>query len=178
MISDFVKGRKQYDHSREVLMGIKLHREIDSFTDRHEAIKNAKEYFRPVYRLYSGAIVDVVFDHYLAIEPTVFSESSLAAFAEQVYSDLEKYQDIFPDRFAYMFPYMKEQNWLFNYRHTAGTEKSLQGIIRRAAYLTDARPAIELFHQHYQPFQQIFRQFWPELAAFSLEKWQELQNRN
>lgn len=155
MISDFVKGRKQYDHSREVLIGIKLHREIDNFTDNHGAVKSAKEYFRPVYRLYSGAMVDVVFDHFLAIEPTVFSESSLAAFAEQVYSELKKYQDIFPDRFAYIFPYMKEQNWLFNYRHNTG---------------------IEIFQQNYQPLQQIFRQFWPDLAAFSIEKWRELQS--
>lgn len=177
MISDFVKGRKQYDHSREVLIGIKLHREIDNFTDNHGAVKSAKEYFRPVYRLYSGAMVDVVFDHFLAIEPTVFSESSLAAFAEQVYSELKKYQDIFPDRFAYIFPYMKEQNWLFNYRHNTGIEKSLSGIIRRAAYLTDALPAIEIFQQNYQPLQQIFRQFWPDLTAFSIEKWQELQSR-
>ena len=177
MISDFVKGRKQYDYSPEVQIGIKLHREIDNFTDAHEATRKAKEYFRPVYRLYSGALTDVVFDHFLAIEPSVFSETSLLDFSRQVYTELEKHQSIFPPRFAYMFPYMKEQNWLFNYRQTSGAEKSLAGVIRRAAYLEDAAPAIELFHQNYQSLQEIFRQFWPELHVFTHEKWQNSLNQ-
>ncbi len=171
MISDFVKGRKQFDYSPGVQKGIKLHRDIDHFTDTHEAIRTAKEYFRPVYRLYSGALVDVVFDHYLAIEPSVFSERSLLEFSQEVYNELEKHQSAFAQRFAFMFPYMKEQNWLYNYRLTGGIEKSLKGVIRRAAYIDEAAPAIELFHQHYQPLQEIFRQFWPELEAFAREKW-------
>jgi acyl carrier protein phosphodiesterase len=172
MISDFVKGRKQFDHSPGVQAGIRLHREIDHFTDTHEATRKAKEYFRPVYRLYSGALTDVVFDHFLAIEPSVFSETSLLEFSLDTYEKLEKHQSVFPHRFAFMFSYMKEQNWLFNYRTTGGIEKSLAGVIRRAAYLDDAAPAIELFHQYYQPLQEIFRQFWPELQAYALEKWQ------
>ena len=175
MISDHIKGRKQYDHDPAVLAGIRLHREIDQFTDNHEAIKKAKEYFRPVYRLYSGALVDVVFDHFLAIEPSVFSEASLFAFSQKVYAELDKQQAIFPERIAYMYPYMKEQNWLYNYRLTSGTEKSLAGVVRRAAYLEDHAPAIQLFHQHYQSIQEIFRQFWPELEAFAFKKWQDLK---
>lgn len=173
MISDFIKGRKQYDHSEEVQKGIRLHRAIDNFTDGHETIKLAKEYFRPVYRLYSGALVDVVFDHFLATDPAIFSEYSLAEFSQRVYRELEKFQDNFPTRFAYMFPYMKEQDWLFNYRLTSGIEKSLSGVIRRAAYLDDAVPAIDLFHQHYQSLQELFSKFWPELQAFAFENWQK-----
>ena len=173
MISDHIKGRKQYDHSEDVQRGIRLHRAIDNFTDSHEIVRMAKEYFRPVYRLYSGALVDVVFDHYLAIEPTVFSESSLFEFSQNVYRELEKYQDSFPLRFAYMFPYMKDQNWLYNYRTPNGVEKSLSGVIRRAAYLDDARPAIDLFDQNYQPLKELFSQFWPELQAFAFENWQK-----
>ncbi len=176
MISDFIKGRKQFDHSTGIQKGIRLHRDIDHFTDTHEAIREAKNYFRPVYRLYSGALVDVVFDHYLAIEPTVFSETSLFNFSQLVYEELEKHQEAFPPRFAYMFPYMKEQNWLFNYRHTRGIENSLKGVIRRAVYLEEAAPAIELFHMHYQPLQVIFQQFWPELEAFAFKNWQNRLN--
>ena len=174
MISDFVKGRQQFDHTAEVQIGIRLHRAIDKYTDDHAAVKQAKEFFRPAYRLYSGAMVDVVFDHYLAAEPSLFTEASLAGFAQNVYRELEQRQSNFPDRFARLFPYMQEQDWLFHYRFRSGTEKSLGGVVRRAAYLDNAEPAIELFHQHYQPLQDIFRQFWPDLYTFSLETWQDL----
>ena len=68
MISDFVKGKKKFDYPFRIQQGIMLHRLIDDFTDNHPATKEAKEFFRPDYRLYSGAFVDVVYDHFLAID--------------------------------------------------------------------------------------------------------------
>ena len=66
MISDFVKGKTKFNFSPIVQKGIHLHRLIDTFTDFNPVTKKAKEFFRPEYRLYSGAFVDVVYDHFLA----------------------------------------------------------------------------------------------------------------
>ena len=74
MISDFVKGRKKYDYPQEIQHGILLHREIDNFTDTHPATKTAKEIFRPAYRLYAGSFIDVVYDHFLALDENEFTE--------------------------------------------------------------------------------------------------------
>src|SRR5688500_15033522 len=124
MISDFVKGNKKFDYPMRIQAGIMLHRIIDTFTDDHPATKEAKEFFRPHYRLYSGAFIDVVYDHFLATDVTVFSESSLFDFSQQVYSSLEENKQWLPERFAAMLPYMRAQNWLVNYRTLWGTQKS------------------------------------------------------
>src|ERR1700754_3986396 len=60
LISDYIKGKKQFDYPDDIRHGIVLHRAIDTFTDEHPVIKTAKEIFRPHYRLYSGAFIDVV----------------------------------------------------------------------------------------------------------------------
>jgi acyl carrier protein phosphodiesterase len=166
LISDFVKGKKKFDYPPVIQQGIMLHRAIDTFTDEHAATKEAKEFFRPHYRLYSGAFVDVVYDHFLATDENEFTENSLFDFSQQVYSVLENYQQWFPERFAVMFPYMKKQNWLFNYRTLPGIEKSLGGVVRRAAYLTESDTAAYLFEKHYQPLQQCYRQFWQDVKPF------------
>jgi acyl carrier protein phosphodiesterase len=166
LISDFVKGKKKFDYPPVIQQGIMLHRAIDTFTDEHAATKEAKEFFRPHYRLYSGAFVDVVYDHFLAADENEFTENSLFDFTQQVYSVLENYQQWFPERFAVMFPYMKKQNWLFNYRTLPGIEKSLGGVVRRAAYLTESDTAAYLFEKHYQPLQQCYRQFWQDVKPF------------
>lgn len=80
MISDFVKGKKKFDFPQDIQKGIMLHRMVDTFTDTHEATKEAKEVFRPHYRLYSGAFVDVIYDHFLAADPSEFSEPALLGF--------------------------------------------------------------------------------------------------
>ena len=70
MISDFVKGKKQYDFSPGIQQGIKLHRAIDQFTDTHPVTKELKQYFRLSYGLYAGVFTDVMYDYFLANEKT------------------------------------------------------------------------------------------------------------
>jgi len=144
-----------------------LHRAIDTFTDTHEATKEAKEVFRPNYRLYSGAFVDVVYDHFLATDEAEFTGSSLFDFSQQVYTDLDKQEQWLPHRFALMFPYMKENNWLYNYRTRLGTGKSLGGVVRRSLHLTESETAFQLFEQHYQLLQDCYRHFWASAKSYA-----------
>ncbi len=178
LISDFVKGKKKFDFPPGIQDGIVLHRAIDTFTDAHEATKKAKEVFRPDYRLYAGALVDVVFDHFLATDENEFIGSSLLDFSIQVYSSIDKYEKWLPERFALMFPYMKEHNWLYNYRTRWGTGKSLGGVVRRAAYLTESETAFRLFEEHYQPLQLCYRHFWGELKPFARRQFEIFQQQD
>lgn len=178
LISDFVKGKKKFDFPPGIQNGIALHRAIDTFTDAHEATRNAKEFFRPHYRLYSGALVDVIYDHFLAGDETEFTEQSLLDFSQQVYSSIDKQEQWLPERFAIMFPYMKEHNWLYNYRTRWGIGKSLGGVVRRAAYLTESETAFRLFEEHYQPLQLCYRHFWDELKPFSHRQFEIFQQQD
>lgn len=173
MISDFVKGKKQFDYPDNVQKGIRLHRLIDAFTDSHEATKRAKEIFLPHYRLYSGAFVDVVYDHFLALDSSEFSEQGLLDFSNNVYSLLEQQQQWLPEKMAHFFPYMKLQNWLFNYRTNAGIEKTMAGVAHRAAYLSESRTAFELFEANYQLLNDCYRHFWTFVKPFARYRFDE-----
>ncbi|MFM2139506.1 MAG: hypothetical protein RJA57_1813 [Bacteroidota bacterium] len=176
LISDFVKGRRKFDYPVEVQQGIELHRAIDRFTDAHEATRAARELFRPVYRLYGGAFVDVVYDHFLACDETIFSEESLFRFAQDTYSTLDRQAGWMPERFARFFPFMKQQNWLFHYRTRWGTHKSMGGLVKRAAYMDDAGPAFGIFETHYQRLSDHYRHFWADVRPFAEEQFRRLQD--
>ncbi|MDF2190790.1 ACP phosphodiesterase [Paraflavitalea sp. CAU 1676] len=166
MISDFVKGKKQFDFAPDVQQGIRLHRAIDQFTDEHPATARAKEVFRPHYRLYSGAFVDVVYDHFLARDVNQFSNDRLFDFSQTVYSTLEQYAGIFPRDFQLMFPYMKKHNWLYHYGEPESIGRSFEGLVRRSAYLTESKIAFGLFERHYDEFQVCYDAFFPEVKSF------------
>lgn len=168
MISDFVKGRKKYDYPETIRQGISLHREIDSFTDSHWATKEAKDIFRPAYRLYSGAILDVVYDHFLALDENEFTDDSLKTFTINTYNLLDQYTSYFPEKFAPMYPYMKTHNWLYNYKHREGIQKSLDGVVRRAKYLTESDTAYQLFNEHYEKLKQSYQQFFPGVRSIAI----------
>lgn len=175
MISDYVKGSKKLDYPGTVQKGIMLHRAIDTFTDMHSATREAKAVFQPAYRLYSGAFVDVVYDHFLANDPGTFPSGQLMAFSQRVYAHLDQHNGLFPEKFALLFPYMKKQNWLYHYHTREGTEKSLGGVVRRSVHLTESDTAYRLFEQHYQLLQDCFRLFWADALPFTRQKFEELQ---
>jgi len=168
MISDFVKGKKRYDYPTGIQLGITLHREIDRFTDTHQSVKKAKEIFRPSYRLYSGAIIDVIFDHFLAKEELLFTEEGLENFTNNTYKRLDLYSMHFPEKFAVLFPYMKKQNWLFNYRENWGISRSLGGLVRRSAYMTESETAYNLFLENYDLLSGYFKEFFPDIKSFTI----------
>ena len=168
MISDFIKGKKQFDYLPAVQKGIRLHRAIDQFTDTHEATRQLKSFFRPQYRLYSGAFADVVYDHYLANDPNEFaSESALKVFTNNTYRVLESNLSMLPLPFQKMFPYMKEQDWLYNYRFEWGIQKSFGGLVRRATYLKESEIAFDLFTGHYSEMSLCYATFYPSLKKFT-----------
>jgi acyl carrier protein phosphodiesterase len=175
MISDYVKGRKKLDYPAGVQKGIMLHRAIDEYTDTHAATKEAKAVFRPTYRLYSGAFVDVVYDHFLANDPGIFHNDGLMAFSLRVYDQLDLSTGLFPEKFALLFPHMKKHNWLYHYHTRQGAEKSLGGVVHRSLYLTESATAFRLFEQHYQLLQDCYRHFWADALPFIRQKFDELQ---
>lgn len=179
MISDFVKGKQQFLYPPVVHKGILLHRAIDDFTDTHQVTQQAKTVFKSEYRLYSGAFIDVVYDHFLATEKTVFAgNDELYRFSQTTYRQLERLRSKMPLRFEQMFYYMQSQNWLYGYHTRQGIYRSFGGLVKRAAYLQDSGPAAKIFDEHYMFLQRCFKAFWGELRSFAFDKMQQLLSDN
>lgn len=178
MISDFVKGRKKFDYPAAIQKGISLHRSIDQFTDFHPATIMAKQYFRPVYRLYSGAFIDIVYDHFLATDNSQFkSDQALQEFAQNTYVQLSAFNDIFPRNFKLLLPFMSLHNWLYNYQFRSGIRKSFEGMVRRAKYLEESDIAFSIFEKNYDELEACYLDFFPSLKEFAFKELQLLNNQ-
>ena len=178
MISDFVKGRQKFTYSTGIQKGIMLHRQIDHFTDTHPATHEAKQYFKPAVGLYAGAFVDVIYDHYLALDDTLHTPQDLSHFAEKTYDVLEQFEATLPQQFARMLPFMRSQNWLYNYRTIQGIKNSFGGLVRRAVYLNNSLAAFDAFMLHYNELKLSYDSFCPEVKSFAKEQVLLLSSEN
>ena len=177
MISDFVKGKKQFDYPDTVQKGIRLHRAIDNFTDTHSVTQQLKIFFKPQYRLYAGAFVDVVYDHFLANDKTAFlNDEDLTKFANQTYHILDTNFSLLPPVLQQMLPHMKAHNWLYNYKNKLGIQKSFTGLVKRSRYLAESDIAFEIFNEHYQSMYLLYHEFYPDLKKFAAHHLQQLLN--
>jgi acyl carrier protein phosphodiesterase len=170
MISDFVKGKKQYDYPMLVREGIRLHRGIDTFTDADQATHEGKRFFKPFVGLYAGAFMDIVYDHFLALDQTELDEQGWKHFAAETYTQLAAHESFLPEKFARTLPYMRSQDWLYNYRFGWGIRNSFEGLVRRASYLDDAAPAFKAFEDNYTALEQSYRDFFPRVKKYAADQ--------
>ncbi|KAF0239867.1 MAG: Acyl carrier protein [Chitinophagaceae bacterium] len=102
------------------------------------------------------------------------TEQQWMDFTQTTYNLLAEQTDYFPAPFARMFPYMQQQNWLFNYRYIWGIENSFGGLVRRANYLNSSKEAFELFMKHYQEIERSSVLFLVDVKKFADSQFQQL----
>ena len=141
-----------------------LHREIDSFTDAHPATAKAKN-FSDRHTGYIQEHLLISYDHFLANDNIIFPEKALMDFSQATYSILDKYNNDLPLTFKAMLPYMKQHNWLFNYRYRWGIKNSFGGLVHRAKFMHDSN-APKYSKQLYS-LQQSYAEFMPDIILFA-----------
>src|SRR5205823_15097016 len=82
-IADFVKGRKKDDYPERIKKGIELHRKIDYFTDHHPVTLRSQARIRKKQGKYSGVVIDLFYDHFLAKNFTKYHSLPLKDFSEK-----------------------------------------------------------------------------------------------
>jgi acyl carrier protein phosphodiesterase len=162
-MGDFLKGNQYLEYPSQIANGVVLHREIDRFTDAHEIVSESKKRLSHKYRHYSGVIVDMFYDHYLAINFSQFHSEDLQSFTENHFKHLMDFRLKMPLRAQKMLPYMVENNWLLAYAEIKGIHRALTGLSRRTKFDSKMDEASQDLIQHYQAFEADFNQFFPEI---------------
>jgi len=165
-IADSVKGSEFNEFSDEIKKGIILHRKIDTYTDAHPIVELSKERLRKNYKKYASVIVDIYYDHYLAINWQEYSTESLRDYTKRVYRIINQNIHILPQKSALFNQYMIKYDILNAYIKTEGIEQVLKGMSQRASFKSNMEYAINDLLEHYELFQEEFRLFFPELKQY------------
>ncbi len=173
-IADSIRGN-QYTHlPARVQKGILLHRQIDTFTDQHPTVRKSTKRLHKNYSHYSRVIVDIFYDHFLAINWKRYSDTPLEVFVDQFYSLLEDHYELLPEGTKKLMPYMIADNWIVNYAKMEGISRVLNGMNRRTQNKSKMNFAILDLEAHYDKFQTEFFSFFDELTLFSKQQYLSL----
>tara|TARA_R110001606_G_scaffold167137_1_gene311511 strand:- start:378 stop:986 length:609 start_codon:yes stop_codon:yes gene_type:complete len=173
-IADGIKGKNYRKRKKDVQIGVLLHRNIDTFTDAHKTVRKSTKRLHKKYGHYSGVIVDILYDHFLAKNWKNYSDVPLDEYVNNFYDLLETHFDILPLRIQKIMPYMIADNWLLNYASINGISRVLDGMNRRTKNRSGMDKAVNELEAFYSEFENEFTLFFDELIAFSKDKLQEL----
>ncbi|UZO79860.1 ACP phosphodiesterase [Aquimarina sp. ERC-38] len=173
-IADSVKGKKFEKFPLRIAQGIHLHRKIDHYTDHHPIVKQSISRLKPTYKRYSGVIVDLFYDHFLAYNWDSYADLPLETYSVEFYKLLQEYQEVLPKRVQNFMPYMIKNNWLLQYASIPGISSILYQMNQRTKNVSKMNFAIIELEQHYSLFQKEFELFFKELQQFTHDQIQSL----
>ncbi|MBP0902278.1 ACP phosphodiesterase [Mariniflexile gromovii] len=172
-IADGIKGKSYKNYPKDIQIGILLHRNIDTFTDAHPTVRLSTKRLHEKYGHYSGIIVDILYDHFLAKNWDTYSDIPLKNYVETFYNSLENNFEILPQRIQKMMPYMLTDNWLLSYASIEGISRVLAGMNRRTKNVSGMDEAVKELELFYNEFETEFSSFFDELISFSKERLKE-----
>ena len=173
-MADSIRGNHYLDYPEEIKKGILLHRYIDTFTDAHPIYRKSKHRLHEKYGHYSGVIMDIVYDHFLAKNWARYSDTKLEEYADSFYKLLQHNYDILTEKTQGMLPYMMGRNWLVSYASMAGLEMILFQMDHRTKNRVHMHEAIVEIQEFYTEFEEEFTLFFEELQQHCVEKLKEL----
>jgi acyl carrier protein phosphodiesterase len=153
-------------YSPGVIAGIKLHHKIDEYTDSHSIVSESKKRLRPKYGKYSAVIVDIFYDHFLALDWYLYSKIPLEEYAVKTYELIYENIHLMPPKVQQILPYMISEDWLFNYSNLEGIQSTLKGMSRRARFESGMEKSIEDLRIDYELYRKEFHDFFPQLQKF------------
>lgn len=173
-VADGIKGKDYKKFQKDIQTGILLHRQIDTYTDAHKTVRKSTKRLHEKYGHYSGVIVDILYDHFLAKNWSKYSDAPLDDYIDDFYDSLENHYDILPLRIQKMMPFMIADNWLLSYASIEGISRVLDGMNRRTKNRSGMDKAVNELEEFYNEFENEFTLFFDELIAFSNQKLTEL----
>lgn len=173
-MADSIRGHHYLDFPDDIRKGILLHRYIDTFTDAHPVYRKSKHRLHEKYGHYSGVIMDIVYDHYLAKNWSKYSDEKLEDYADNFYKLLQNNYGLLTEKIQKMMPSMIARNWLVSYASLDGLEMILFQMDYRTKHRVHMQEAIVEVKQFYTEFEGEFTLYFEELQQHCKEKLLEL----
>jgi acyl carrier protein phosphodiesterase len=167
LAGDFVKGALGDRFSPEIRDGIRHHRRVDAFTDTHPAVAAFRRVLIPEYGHYARVISDVFFDHFLATNWSRYSREPLPAFLQRIYATLDPYIAELPGRLRFVYPRMRDEQWMLSYADVEGIRIALTHLSKRLSRQPHLETATHHLIDSRAELERRFHDFFPDVIALA-----------
>jgi len=131
LMGDFVKGPLDQRYPPGIVAGLRLHRTIDRLAANSAHCRASRQRLHPRFGHTRAILVDIFYDHFLAVHWDEFHPLPLPEFAADTYRLLEACHDLLPTGLARIAPRMIARDWLTSYRERSSVVIALERTAAR-----------------------------------------------
>jgi len=166
ILGDFVKGNIPESLPVELRAGVRLHRRIDSFSNRLPAMRGSANRFPPPLRRVAPVLLDIVADHCLALAWPRYGVGNLGDFTDRVYAALGRYGDWVPARGRVFVQRMTETDLLARYTDLAVIHRAMEHVLDRLKARHLGPEVAEVLNNSLATLTRDFDVYFPQLVEF------------
>lgn len=172
VVADLMKPREISLLPDDVQAGVRLHRQIDAFTDSHALVRRSIGRIAADWHWFSGIIIDVYYDHLLARDWSCYSDEPLPHFAARCYQVLADGRSLLtPDAAEFLSNFIASDR-LLSYATDDGIAETLGHLSNRIArrmpkHVVRLEDAMPMLRTRDAGLAADFHAFYPELMAFA-----------
>ena len=163
LLPDFTKQIDQKQYPSDIIDGVLLHRFIDQFTDEHPIVKRSKKRVSTTRRRFSGILIDIFYDHFLAIHWEMYNDNTLLESTQFYYQQLARIDIALPPRLAEAIKRMPEIDLLYKYRTIKGIEHAVNRVSQRIRFENNLHGGIEELENNFLDIEEDFHLFFNDL---------------
>lgn len=167
ILGDFARGLEVSALPGLVQLGVRHHRAVDSYTDRHPEVLASKAVFSLERRRFAGVALDILYDHYLLRHWQRFSHTDRDIFIDQIYTELQCYEHLMPTKMVRVTRRMVEHDWFGAYRDLTSIGYALDRVAGRIRFANRFTGMIEEIRANDQELEIRFLKFFSDLQNFA-----------
>ncbi len=149
--------------------GVRWHRAIDAFTDRHPVVARSRSRIPPPHRRYAGVLVDIFYDHCLATRWAVHSDVPFAEFIQDFYAHAWNRLPDLPGDPGEMIRLVVRNDRFGSYATLDGIRDALDRLSARIreqyGRQLNLAEAADTLESDLEDFQTDFTRFFPEIRT-------------
>lgn len=147
-----------------LMPGIRLHREIDGYTDSHPVLAEARNLISEPRRRLAGIIVDIAFDYYLTRHWHKFSDDLIEDVISHGYATMAMVASTsFSTATQTLVSKMRATNWLACYGTIEGQKLTYQRVSKRTSAVEKLLGAEQELLTKDSELEDCFLRFYPDL---------------
>lgn len=167
LLGDFIKGDPSGKFPAHIVQGIKLHRFVDSYTDQHPLMKQAKLCFPPQLRRFAPIALDVFWDHCLSTHWLDYHlqpyKEPLQQFCRRMQLQCDNTIENLPEPYLRVTESMWQDEWLLSYTEMDNIRFALKRISQRSARIAPVAECYGTLERRHSLLNELFADLYPDL---------------
>ena len=161
-IGDFVKGPVPSSLPNALARGVRLHRHLDSTSNRMPEMRKSYVHFGPDLRRPAPVLLDLIADHVLALQWRHYGIGELTEFTMTCYQAIGHYP--LPHAAKLFYDRMKETDLLARYAQPEVIERAMFYILKRLRYDRFEQQLHGILNMKIDDFCEDFHRYFPLLG--------------